>query len=86
MEVIKEYSGFWGLYDNSWSGAIQTLDKIKELGLEDELMDFLEEYFSGGVPTETEVNDLLWFEEEYILNELGVDEEEDEDEEDDEDE
>lgn len=61
---------------NSWCGAIDTIKKVREAGKEDELMDFLEGIFiDDGVPTETQINDLLWFESEWVFEELGIDEE-----------
>ena len=77
---IKVDYGFRELKNNSWSGAVDTLEKIEEAGKEEELMNFLEEEFVE-TPTETEVNDLLWFEDEYIFEQLGIKDEEDEEEE-----
>ena len=37
-------------------------------------MYLLEEIFSGEIPTETEVNDFLWFERDDIYENLGLDE------------
>ena len=62
------------LKNNSWSGALDTLKDIEEADKEDELMYFLEEIFNGEIPTETEVNDFLWFERDYIYESLGLDE------------
>lgn len=82
MKVYKEVDNIFDL--SVWSGAQDTIDKIEEWGLEDELMHHLEEVFSEGA-TETDVNDYLWFESEYIFECLGVSEDEDEDEDDDDD-
>lgn len=79
---IKIDCGFRELKNNSWSGAISTLEKIEEAGKEEELMDFLEEVFDMEIPTETEVNDFLWFDDEYIFEQLGIKDEEEEEEED----
>ena len=49
------------LYDRCWSGALNTLDEIEELGLEDEFMDYLEETFIEDVDS-TDLNDFIWFE------------------------
>lgn len=76
---IKADYGFRELKNNSWSGAVTTLEKIEEAGKEEELMDFLEEEFVE-TPTETDVNDFLWFEDEYIFEQLGIKDEEDEEE------
>ena len=59
---------------NSWSGALDTLKDIEEADKEDELMYLLEEVFTDTIPTETEVNDFLWFERDYIYESLGLDE------------
>lgn len=60
---------------NSWSGALDTLKDIEEADKEDELMYLLEEVvFADTIPTETEVNDFLWFERDYIYESLGLDE------------
>ena len=75
MEIIREVNDFWTLKENSWSGALDTLKDIEDAGKEEELMNFLEETFAcGNVPTETDVNDFLWFEREYIYDFLGLDE------------
>lgn len=85
MRICREV-GFYELKEQSWSGAIDTLNRIEDEGMEEELMDFLEECFTE-TPTDTEVNDFLWFEDEYIFEVLGIkDEDEDEEDEDEEEE
>ena len=59
---------------NSWSGALDTLKDIEEADKEDELMYLLEEIFADTIPTETEVNDFLWYDSDYIYESLGLDE------------
>ena len=59
---------------NSWSGALDTLKDIEEADKEDELMYLLEDVFADTIPTETEVNDFLWFERDSIYESLGLDE------------
>lgn len=71
---VKIEMDYRTLKNNSWSGALDTLKDIEEADKEDELMYFLEEIFSGEIPTETEVNDFLWFERDYIYENLGLDE------------
>ncbi|SFB10052.1 hypothetical protein [Selenomonas ruminantium] len=60
MYIKKEYS-FTDLLNNSWSGATQVLEKIEEDGRENEAMGIIEETFYGEVPTDTQVNDFIWF-------------------------
>lgn len=74
MYVKIEMDDFRTLKNNSWSGALDTLKDIEEADKEDELMYFLEEIFADTTPTETEVNDFLWFERDYIYENLGLDE------------
>ena len=74
MYVKIEMDDFRTLKNNSWSGALDTLKDIEEADKEDELMYLLEEVFTDTIPTETEVNDFLWFERDYIYESLGLDE------------
>ena len=71
---VKIEMDYRTLKNNSWSGALDTLKDIEEADKEDELMYFLEEIFNGEIPTETEVNDFLWLERDYIYESLGLDE------------
>lgn len=75
MYVKIEMDDFRTLKNNSWSGALDTLKDIENADLENEFMDFLESVFAEGeTPTETEVNDFIWFEREYIYESLGLNE------------
>ena len=83
MEIKKDY-GFSDLQETCWSGAVDTLNTISKHDKEDELMQYLEEVFSGDIPTKTEVNDFIWFEDDAIFEALDInleDEEEPEEEE-----
>lgn len=71
MDIKKEYD-FNELEKNSWSGAISTLEIIKKNNKEDELMQLLEDVFCDNIPSETEVNDFLWFDDEYIFESLEI--------------
>lgn len=65
---------------NAWSGAIETKERIIEEGKEDNFDQLIEELYPDGL-SETSLNDILWFDEEWIFEMLGIsDEEEDEDE------
>lgn len=69
MEIKKDYS-FEDLKNECWGGAIDTLDEIEEKGLDDVFMDYLETavfYDDANLPTLTEVNDFLTFEDDYIM-------------------
>lgn len=61
-----------------WSGAKETWEKITDADMVEELENFLEEAYPDGL-TVTGLNDLLWFDGDYVLEMLGLDElEEDE--------
>ena len=72
MEVSIEYGNYWDLKDNSWAGALDTLEDIEKADKEDELMDLLEAVFMDRTPTETEVNDLIWHDREFVYEQLGL--------------
>lgn len=55
----------------AWSGAVDTLDRIKREGKCEELESILEDIYSDGM-TETELNDLLWFNADEVYNWLGL--------------
>lgn len=57
-----------------WSGAIHTLDRVREKGLCKQLEFILEDLFPDGM-TEVQLNDLLWFEPELIYEWLGIEDE-----------
>lgn len=87
MFVKVEINDFNSLKYNCWCGALDTLNAIEERGMEDEFMNYLEDIFCDEIPTMTELNDFIWFEDETIFGDLGIEieEEDDEDEEEEED-
>ncbi len=56
---------------NAWSGAVDTLDRIQREGKCEELENILEDLYPDGM-TETQLNDLLWFDSEQIYEWLGI--------------
>ena len=61
----------------AWSGAIETKKIILNLGLEEEFEGLIDECYPEGL-TDTELNDILWFDADWILENLGIKEEEEE--------
>ena len=57
----------------AWSGAKDTLNKLIELDKCEELEFILEDLYPNGM-TETQLNDILWFEDEWIFETLGIEE------------
>lgn len=72
MEIRKEINGFNELADMVWSGATDTIADIQRANKEDEFMNFLESVFCDEVPTDTEVNDFIWFERDCIYENIGL--------------
>ena len=88
MKVYKEITSLYGI--KPWSGAIDTYNKLIKAGRAEEFVDQLEQVFAGEDVSETEINNMLWFEPEECFKLVGLDkdgneksdgeEEEDEDE------
>ena len=68
MKVICDFSDY-----TPWAGAVDAYDKIQEADKLDELESLLDEWFDGEA-TITQINDVLWFESEEVLNALGISE------------
>jgi hypothetical protein len=79
MKIIQEI----GIANfNAWSGAVETKTIIEKNNKEFQFNSMIEELYPDGL-TDTELNDLLWFEDEWIFESLGISEEEEEEEEED---
>ena len=73
VKLISDLSDY-----EPWSGAVDTWDKIVEADAVDTLDAYLEEMYPEGL-TMTQLNDLLWFDGDSVLADLGISEEEDDD-------
>ena len=80
MTIKKEIDTWQELIDMCWSGASDTLEQAEKVNAEDEVLEHLEEVFYDNLPTETELNDYIWFELPDELNLYERDEDEDEEE------
>ena len=72
MEIRKEINGFYELADMVWSGAVDTLEDIQNANKENEFMDLIENVFCNELPTDTEINDFIWFERDFIYENIGL--------------
>ena len=72
MEIKKEINDFYALADMVWSGAVDTIADIQNANKGDEFMNLLEAVFCDEVPTDTEVNDFIWFDRDYIYENIGL--------------
>lgn len=74
FEIRKELD-FGDIKDMVWSGAIYTINMIDKYDKGEEFMKLLHEIYtetSGYLPTDTDINDFLWFESDYIFKTLGI--------------
>lgn len=76
MKIISEttFKDF-----DAWYGAKKTKKLILDAGLEEEFEDLIEEKYPNGI-TDTKLNLMLWYDADWILRALGIEEEEEEEE------
>ena len=69
MKIITETSSL----DNfeAWEGAKQTLQKIREAGKVEDLEMLLDDLFPDGID-DVKLNDILWFDNDWIFESLGM--------------
>jgi len=58
----------------AWSGAKSTKQLILDNNKEDDFEFMIEDLYPDGM-TDTQLNDILWFEEDWICETLGIDNE-----------
>lgn len=56
---------------NAWSGAVETQERIINEGKADDFDSLIDEMYPDGL-SETALNDLLWFEEDWLFEQLGI--------------
>ena len=66
MKLIMDFSDYI-----PWAGARNTYALIDYHNKLDELDDLITEYYPDGL-TQTELNDILWFDSEWALNSLEI--------------
>lgn len=80
MKVFDEMD-WYDIYRTAWSGARDTVEKIEDEGKGDEFVSLIEELCPEGIDR-TALNDILWFDDEWVFESLGIKEEEEESEDD----
>ena len=65
IKVAIEKNDWYDYRESAWGGAISTLNEIELQDKENEAVEIIEEYMSedvlGYIPSETEVNNFIWF-------------------------
>lgn len=67
--TYKVESSLWNF--QAWSGGKDTLDTLKEKNDMDEVESYLDDIFFESDPTDTDINDYMWFERDAIAEHLG---------------
>lgn len=80
MVVKNEINDFYEIANMAWSGAVDVCQEIIRQDKANEAMCLIEEIFMEEMPTETQLNDFIWFELGDLMN-LWNDEENAEEEE-----
>lgn len=75
LKVIGEFGDY-----SPWSGAVSNYEELERLGKLDDFEILLEEYYPEGI-SQTGINDILWFEFDWVKEHLGIEEGEEEEEE-----
>ena len=74
LKIITDFSSY-----KPWSGAVDTYELIKDANKLDDLEAYLEDCYPDGI-TETQLNDILWFDGDQVLRDLGLGDDEEVDE------
>ena len=86
MFVKNEINDFKAIAAMAWSGAVDVCKEIIMQERENEAMCLIEEIFAETMPTETQLNDFIWFELGDLMNLWGTEDDDEDDDEDDEEE
>jgi UDP-N-acetyl-D-mannosaminuronate dehydrogenase len=71
LEIKKECCDLYSLRNELWSEAVNTVNTVVKNDKTAELMELLEAIFDEATDIMT-INDFLWFDSEYIYEELGI--------------
>ncbi len=63
-----------------WSGAVDIYNTIEEYDKVEEFEELIDELYPEGIE-EVQLNDLLWFEDEWLFEQLGIPTDEEDEEE-----
>ena len=71
MITVKQEMEFDDIRKSAWGQAVEVLDEIYKVGMQNELMEYLEDIFNEGVDR-TELNDLLAYDWEWVYSQIGM--------------
>lgn len=59
------------IYKAAWGGARYAAERLQEEGKGDEFMELIEELYPDGIDRTT-LNDIMWFDRDWIYESLGM--------------
>ena len=71
MITVKQEMDFDDIRKSAWGQAVEILDEIYKAGMQNELMEYLEDIFNDGVDI-VELNDLLSYDWEWVYSQIGM--------------
>ena len=71
MITVKQEMNFDDIRKSAWGQAVKVLDEIYKAGMQNELMEYLEDIFNEGVDR-TELNDMLSYDWEWVYSQIGM--------------
>lgn len=75
MIKVTDNMDWYDIYRTAWSGARDTVERIEDEGKGDEFVSLIEEVYPEGIDR-TALNDILWFDDEWVFESLGIKDEE----------
>mgnify|MGYP001750518779 CR=1 FL=1 len=76
MKVFDEMD-WYDIYRTAWSGARDTVERIEDEDKGHEFVSLIEELYPEGIDRTT-LNDILWFDDEWVFESLDIKDEEEE--------
>ena len=71
MITVKQEMDFDDIRKSAWGQSVAVLDEIYKAGMQNELMEYLEDIFNEGVDI-VELNDLLSYDWEWVYSQIGM--------------
>lgn len=71
MITVSEEMSWHDVYDSAWSGARNAADRLQDEGKEEAFVNLIEEIYPDGIDR-TALNDLMWFNSDWIYESLGM--------------
>ena len=71
MVKVSDEMNWNDVFTSAWSGAKYAAERLQEEGKGDEFMELIEELYPDGIDRVT-LNDIMWFDRDWIYESLGM--------------